>query len=188
MLLPVEAVLAAFPALFLRMLFPAAYLPGAETLRILAIANAAIILVAVLSTAFQASGQAIVPGRILLGITFCEAIALRFIVPALHGVGAASTFLAATSLALVLLAGAYYTRLDGQLLRSALTWLSRYAIAIALGSAVCAFVLRMSGNSLLAIALGGASYITVVFALHLISIPSLLEGIPVRAVPVRAEE
>lgn len=187
-LLPIEAALAAFPATFLRILFPAPYLAGADTLRILALANGAIILVAIFSTAFQASGQALVPGRILLAVTACEAVVLRFVVPAYHGVGAASTFLTATTVALALLGGSYYARLDGRPLRGALTWLSRYALALIVGSAVCAIGLRLSGNDLVAIALGGASYAAAVFALRLISLPSLLGGLPVRSMSAGVEE
>jgi len=188
-LLPIEALLAAFPALFLHMLFPAAYLAGADTLRILAIANAAIILVAIFSTAFQASGQAIVSGRVLLSITACEAVVLRFIVPGRHGIGAASTFLSATCLALIVLAITYYRRLESRSLRRVLIWLSRYAIAILAGSVIGLAVLRLGNRGLLAAVLGGAGYAAAVFALRLVSLPDLLgRTAAARPATVGAEE
>jgi O-antigen/teichoic acid export membrane protein len=186
-LLPVEALLAAFPYVFLRLLFPAQYGAGAQTLRILAMANAAIILVAVFSTAFQASGEARVPGKVLLGVTACEIVVLSIVVPRFAGIGAATTFLAATCTSLALLAALYWRRLRGEPAHFFLTWLSRYVLAFAVGAAACFAVIRLGDYHILAVVVGGVAYAAAVVALRLISLPTLL-GHTTRQVPVGAED
>jgi O-antigen/teichoic acid export membrane protein len=173
-MLPIEALLVAFPAVFLHTLFPPAYLAGAPTLRILAVANAAIILVAVFSTAFQASGNPGLPGRVLLGIGAVEAAVLWTIVPVWHGVGASLTFLAAALTALMTLAVSYGRKLESLPVQRVLHWMARYVLAIVTGVAACAFALWASGNVAIAMAVAAAGYAVAVLALQLFSVRGIL--------------
>jgi O-antigen/teichoic acid export membrane protein len=177
-LLPIEALLAAFPGLFLSTLFPPAYLAGATTLRILAVANAAIILVAVFSTAFQATGRPSIAGRLLLGIAACESIVLWAVVPVWHGVGAAYTFLGATLISLILLGAAYCARLDALPLGLLFSWLARYGLAILAAVTTCTLVLWASGSSPLAVGFAAATYVIAMFGLRLASVRGFLSRPP----------
>jgi O-antigen/teichoic acid export membrane protein len=173
-LLPIEGVLAGFPHFFLHLLFPAPYLAGAPTLRLLALGNAAIILVAVFSTAFQASGNPGFPGKVLLSITLLESLVLRFVVPRWHGVGASTTFLTATSIALLILGWSYLTHLDQDAVRQALTWMKKYLVALLAGATGAAVMVSLGRADWLAVGWGGVVYLVVIAWLKLFSISGLI--------------
>ncbi len=173
-LFPLEAALALFPGWFLGLLFPEAYGGGVETLRILAIANAAVILVAILATAFQATGRAASVGRTLLAITAAEAVALRLVVPVQGSRGAALVFLAAALVAAVALAAEYRMRLGEGLPVAARRWLAKYGLAGGLGLAAVLLVHALKGSDLAALVAAGAVYAPLVLGLRLISPAGLL--------------
>jgi len=166
-LIPIELVLVTAPELALGVLFRRAYTIGAPALPALAAGNGAIILVLVLSTAFQATTRGRVPARILFSVTACEALALRVIVPIWRAEGAAATFLAATAVTLALLAHAYARELGWTIGWPAVRWLGRYSIALASGLLVETCVLRVGHNSVGAVGLGGICYLGAVVLLGL---------------------
>jgi O-antigen/teichoic acid export membrane protein len=173
-LIPVEALLALFPQFFLRLLFPATYLAGAPALRLLALANAAFLLVAVLSTTFQATGKALLPGRTLLAITAIEAVLLAVFVPVWNSIGAASIFLSATLTALIILGWRYLLRIERRSIRSALGWFGKYILAAGLGITVGVIVLLLFKIDWLAIGLGGITYLVGLQIFGLVSVSALL--------------
>jgi len=177
-LFPLEAALALFPGLFLGLLFPEAYGEGVETLRILAVANAAVILVAVLGTAFQATGHASTVGRTLLAITAAEAVALRLVVPLYGSRGAALVFLVAALISAAALAAQYRRQLAEGVPPAARRWLTKYGLAAGLGLAAAFLVLALTGSSLAALAAAGAVYGPLVLGLRLISPAGLLGAQP----------
>jgi O-antigen/teichoic acid export membrane protein len=107
LLIPIEILLmlAAEPAL--RTFFPDAYIAGADTLRLLAAGNSIMLIVAVLTADFQATGRACVPAVVLLGVAAVEAVVLRLVVPEHEATGAASTFTITAAVSLVALAAVY---------------------------------------------------------------------------------
>jgi O-antigen/teichoic acid export membrane protein len=170
-IVPLEVALAVAPQAALRLLFPGAYAPGAEPLRILALGNTAVVLVAVLATAFQATGRARTPGRVLLAVVAIEALVLRAVVPPLGAVAAAATFLTAALVALAALAGAYTRALERPALGRALAWLARYALVLGLGTALGAGALQAGTGLPVALLLAGPLYLALVFAARLIDWP-----------------
>jgi len=187
-LLPLEGLLALFPELFLRLLFPLSYLAGASTLRILALGNASIILVAILSTAFQATGNASIPGRAILAITFCEAICLKVIIPGWHSLGAASVFLTATSMTGLVLGACYLQNLNKTRLQKAIDWLKRYGISIGLGFISGWITLTFIKNSWFAMGIGGSLYLIAIYWLKLFPLSSFIRQTAASPVPVVKEE
>ncbi len=173
LLMPIEGVLVAAPETVLGMLFPHSYMAGASALRILALGNSALILVAILSAAFQAVGKAHIPARILVAIVTCEAIMLWKIVPIWHAQGASSMFLAATASALLVLGTSYISTLGLKAAQHAGLWLMKYAIALAIGILVGIIVLGAGGNILLAMGLGGPCYLATALRLGLLHLASL---------------
>lgn len=133
---PMEIGLAVAPATALRLCFPDNYAAAAGELRLLAVGNTIVMLVAILSTAFQAVGRAATPARILLGVAAVELVALAVVVPRRGGEGAAATFaLAAVAAALAL--GVVYLREVGTAHRGLVVgWLSRYGAALSAATVV----------------------------------------------------
>ncbi len=173
LVVPVELALALAPNLALGVFFPHAYAGGAPALRLLALGNCAVILVAVLSCAFQATGRAGVPARILLGVTACEAIVLSVVVPHWHALGAATVFLGAASCALALLGAAYLRVVGPHVLTLAAPWLGRLGAALGVGAAAVALVLTQTqGHGAdSALILGGFCYLACAIALGLLRLP-----------------
>lgn len=112
-LLPVEALLIVAPELALRAFFPDLYAEGAGVLRLLALGNGMMLIVAVLVAVFQATGQARRPAIALLCTTAIEAAVLRAIVPSRHSEGAALVFVLAAAAALLILIVLYRKRQVG---------------------------------------------------------------------------
>ncbi|GAB4200464.1 MAG: hypothetical protein OHK0022_21550 [Roseiflexaceae bacterium] len=107
---PAELLLAAMPSLALGLLFPQGYDQAAGVLRLLALGNCAIVCAAVVSTTFQAIGQARRVGRIFAAALALEVLALLALVPQGRGQSAAAVFaITAAVVALALLRG--YQRL-----------------------------------------------------------------------------
>ncbi len=172
-LLPIEALLALFPQTFLHLLFPAVYVAGAPALRLLALGNAAIILVAVLSTAYQGIGRAITAGRTLIGVVAIEAILLRVAVPKWHVVGAATLFLVATGTTLLILGIHYLRHLDYTTLQAGFRWLGKYCLAVIIGIFAGGLILALFNNDWLAIVVSGSIYFLGLHWFQLFSISSL---------------
>jgi len=182
-LLPCELVLCAAPALALGALFPHPYVVGVPALRLLALGNGAIILVAILATAYQATGKARGAAGLLLAVAGCEAFALRALVPAGHAEGAAALFLTAATTVLVVLGLAYLRALDRRVIRRAAAWLLRYSAALAGGVLCGGGGLAAGGSIALAVVLGGLGYLGVALSLRLLPLPRLLAPAPVAYQP-----
>lgn len=135
LVVPVELALAGAPEIALGLLFPPGYAAGAPALRLLALGNCAVVVVAVLSTALQALGRAHVPARVFGGALLLEVLALQWAVPRWDGWGAAGVFLAAAALVAGLLGGCYLAVLGRRPLRPALGWLARYGATLLAGTA-----------------------------------------------------
>lgn len=172
-ILPLEIGLLIAPETILGLLFPAAYQASAATLSILALGNSALILVAILSAAFQATGAASVPARSLLAIVAVEIAALWMVVPIWQAVGAATCFLVAALGALLVLGGAYARVLGPRILQSVATWLTRYAAALAVGGIVTAIVAGLTHQIILALIVGGVGYLSSALGLGLASLPMM---------------
>lgn len=162
----VEILLLLAPDSILSVLFPPAYAPGAIPLRLLAVGNSMLIVVAILSAAFQAIGRAAVPATILLGITGVEPFILWWVVPRWGALGAASVFSGAVALALLALAGTYLWSLDRVYISQIASWLARYITAIVASAVVGMLVSSISGF-VLAVGMAGFCYLAMIFALRL---------------------
>lgn len=172
-ILPLEIGLTIAPQAILGLLFPAAYQASAAVLGLLALGNSALILVAILAAAFQATGAARVPARSLLAIVAVEAVALWAVVPRWYAVGAASCFLAAALGALIVLGSAYGRALGLHILQPVVFWLTKYAAALAVGGGVTAVVAGLTGQILLALIVGGVCYLGSALGLGLTSLPNI---------------
>jgi O-antigen/teichoic acid export membrane protein len=129
-LIPIEIGIFIAPYQILDLVFPADYLSAAPMLRILAVGNGAIILVAMLSTSFQALDKARIPAVVLLSVTALEAFVLRMVAPAYSATGTASTFVAACLAAFVFL-GIIYSRFIPTLMTAkTVSWLARYGLSL----------------------------------------------------------
>jgi len=173
LVVPVELALVLAPNLALGVFFPHAYAGGAPALRLLALGNCAVILVAILSCAFQATGRAGSPARILLGVTACEAVVLSVVVPHWHALGAATVFLGAALCALALLSTAYLRAVGPHVVTLAAPWLGRLGIAVGVSAGAVALVLTQtqSHGADGALALGGLCYLACAITLHLLRLP-----------------
>lgn len=170
-ILPLEIGLLIAPEPILGLLFPAAYQASATTLSILALGNSALILVAILAAAFQATGTARIPARSLMAIVAVEAVALWAVVPRWQAVGAASCFGTAALAALVVLGSAYGRALGPRTLQPVVAWLTRYATALAVGGGITSIVAGLTGMIMLALIVGGGCYLGCALGLGLLSLP-----------------
>lgn len=171
LVLPVELLLIAVPQEVLHLFFTPAYADAAPTLRLMAIGNAVLIVVAVLGTAFQAVGRASEVGRMLLGVVAVEALVLAVLVPRFGQLGAVSSFDAAAVASGVLLGWRYWTQARIDVVASA-RWLARFAVAVGAGLAL-ALTLREIGGVALGVAAGGAAYYLLVVRFRLVPIAAL---------------
>jgi O-antigen/teichoic acid export membrane protein len=174
LILPIEIVLIIAPEQALLALFPDSYASDASALQLLAIGNALLIVVAILSAAFQAVGRARVPALLLLTIVSLESLALRVVVPTREAIGAASVFAAAAAIALLALGTLYLREAGSQTILRAAAWLFRYAAAVGIGTAVGYVMFSLNLNVGLAIVLGGTCYLVAVLTLGLIDPLTLL--------------
>ncbi len=164
--LPAEFLFMVVPNEVLAVLFPAAYAPAAPILRLMAIGNAALIVVVVLAAAFQAIDRSWEVGRVLLGVAAAEIVVLPIVVPRFGEYGAVSTFDTAALVSCLLLAHRY--RQEAQLdLGPAARWAGRYATAVGV-----AFLLALAGRTVggvgVGVVLGGVLYSLLVVRLHLV--------------------
>jgi O-antigen/teichoic acid export membrane protein len=187
-LLPIELMLALFPEMFLRLLFPDEYLAGAPLLSILALGNAAIILVTVLSITFQAVGKAGLVGKILLSVAFLEAVLFPIIVPRWSGFGAAAIFAAATLTSLVLLGSQYLREVEKSSIHAALRWLGKYLLAVILGATAGGIVFFFTRQNWLSAGLGSVIYLTALFKFRLVSVRSIIQQLMGHQVQEQMEE
>lgn len=181
LVVPIEVLLALAPDIFLRLFFPASYAPGAAALRLLAIGNALLIAVVVLTTAFQATGRARVPAVILLAIAALEPLTLWLAVPRWEIVGAAGVFVTVSAVALLSLSAAYLRALGLPAGRGAASWVSKYALALAVAAAAGLATSSLDESRVIALVAGGAAYLAAGVALGLIHDPRLLARQPSRA-------
>ena len=172
---PMEFVLVLIPERALLVLLPDAYAVGAEALRILAVGNLLLILVAIFSATFQAIGRARVAALVLLVTAALEPFALWAVVPRGGAVGAASVFALASAIALLCLAATYAREAGAERLRSCTSWLYRYVAAAGVGVACGTGALLLGGGSIFAVVVGGVCYLFAVVLLRLIRFPRLLE-------------
>ncbi len=173
LVLPIELILVICPHVTLVTLFPSSYAPGAPSLRLLAIGNTLLILVGILSAAFQAIGRAKIPARVLLMVTLVEPIVLWMVVPSQEALGAASVFIGASVTALLCLGVVYLRGLSVNTIRQASSWLSRYVVALGIGVAAAYLVVGTGFRVELAIVVGGMCYLAAALALRLLFLPLL---------------
>lgn len=174
LVLPIEVVMMIMPEQTLLALFPNSYAPGASALRLLALGNALLILVAILSATFQAVGRARVPALVLLTTVAVESLVLRVVVPYREAIGAASVFVTAAAFVLFVLGTIYLLETGVGTIRRAAAWLSKYASAVGAGVAAGFVMLSLSQNSNLSLLTGGACYVAAAFALRLVEPLALL--------------
>jgi O-antigen/teichoic acid export membrane protein len=188
LILPFEIVLMAVPRQALLAFFPDAYAPGAPALRVLAIGNILLTLVALFSTAFQAIGRAKFPALILLAVVLAEPFALWAVVPAGQELGAACVFVAATFLALFCLVAAYLQESSAACLRRVAPWVIKYVLAVGAGLAAGRLVLDL--GAVPAVAVGGVCYLVVAMLLRIIRPLAMLpgRGISLRKLATSKEE
>jgi O-antigen/teichoic acid export membrane protein len=172
--LPFEIALIAFPRQALVTFFPDVYASGAPALRILAVGNILLILVAIFTTTFQAVGRAKVPALILLAVTLAEPFALWAAVPSGQALGAAWVFVAAAFLALFCLVAIYLHESSAACLRRIAPWIIKYVLAVGAGLAAGRLVLDL--GAVPAVAVGGACYLVVATLLRVIRPLAVLPG------------
>jgi len=169
LILPIEVMFIALPEPILTLFFPRAYAPGAAILRLLAVGNGALILVAILSVTFQAVHAARIPARVLVLVALGEAATLCFAVPAGAAQGAAIVFVVASCLALLTLSVTYLRMLETSWHRPLIAWVTRFGLLIAGSIVVLVFVQSVMHNALLAGIAGGACYVTAIVASGLVN-------------------
>lgn len=174
-LIPIELGMALAPEAVLGLLFPAGYGAGAELLRLLALGNCAVILALPLANALQATGQAQIVARALLGVAAVESLALWAVVPRWGGAGAAGAFLAAAWAALAALllchrAGSGAWGLWGR------GWPARYAAALLAGGGAFAAALAAGLPALAAALVAGPLYLALVVSMRLVELPAGLRA------------
>lgn len=166
--IPVEAALALAPGSILALFFPSAYAAGAAALRLLAIGNSLLIAVALLATAFQATGRAATPAAILLVIAAVEPFALRIAVSRWQAAGAAAVFVGASAASLLAMGVAYLRAVGPRSALPAIPWLLRYGAATATGLVVGLAAARLGGGQIIALGAGGTCYLALALAMGLI--------------------
>jgi O-antigen/teichoic acid export membrane protein len=176
-LVPIELVLAIAPGAVLALLFPPSYAPAAETLRILALGNCAVLLILPFANALQATGKAYIVARVLLSVAFVEALALWVFVPIWHGPGAAMLFLVAACTSLIVLTVCYVTLSGVGGLRDAAVWLMRYSIALVVWGGVAGTVHAAGFHPILAAVTGGPVYLIMILLFNLIDLPRNLRNL-----------
>ncbi len=127
-LVPIEAGLLLFPDLALRTLLAPKYLSAVPVLRILSVGNSALMLLAVVATAYQATGQARRSATVVGCAITLEIAALSVSVPVWHGVAASTCFTCAASGGLLVLGSRYLRSLEGQAGAAVRGWLGRYVV------------------------------------------------------------
>jgi O-antigen/teichoic acid export membrane protein len=159
MILPLEVALIAAPEQIIAMFFPATYLPSAAVIRMLALGNCALILLAPVITAFQASGQAALAARTMLALALAELLLLLALVPRLGDTAAAAIFMLTAGLALLLLSAKYSRAVvwRGASAGSG-RWLARYVLSLGPALALALVVLRGGHHLALAALVGGGWY------------------------------
>lgn len=185
-LIPIEAVLLFEPARIMALFFPPAYLEGAATLSILALANSAVILVAVFTTVFQAVGRARIPAFILLVASMIEALAHLVIVPRWGAAGAASVFLAIALVDMLLLGGIYLNILKDFHPVSIIKWLLKFSLALGCSLFGALNATAFSNNVFIGLICGGCIYLGLCLGLKLINLELL--PLPKRFKPGRLLE
>jgi O-antigen/teichoic acid export membrane protein len=156
LVLPFELLLIAVPDVVLGLLFPHAYAGAAPIVRLMAIGNAALILVVVLAAAFQAVDRAAEIGRVLLCIVAAEVVTLVLLVPRFGALGAVSSFDIAAISAALILGTRYASRVPFDRASTA-RWAAGLVASLAIAGAV-AVVLRLATNPFLAVAGAGVIY------------------------------
>lgn len=188
LLLPIELVLTIFPREMLVALFPDSYAPGASSLRLLAVGNALLMLVGILSAAFQAIGRAKVPALTLLGGAFLEALVLWMVVPLYSALGAASVFIGASATALSCLGVVYLREAGAVAVRQAGAWILRYVVALGVSIAMGYVILKSGLGTGGVVVMGGTCYLGAALTLRLLSPPRLGNRLMLRKIVRQGEE
>lgn len=177
LILPFEIALMALPEQALLTFFPDVYVAGAPALRILAAGNVLLILAAIFTVSFQAVDRARVPVMVLLPVTLAEPLVLWVVVPSWGAVGAAWVFVAAASVALLLLVALYLQASSTPVLRRVMPWVLRYVLAVGVGLVVGRLALGYGAAP--AVAAGGVGYLVAASALRVIDpLGTLLGRVP----------
>jgi O-antigen/teichoic acid export membrane protein len=173
LVLPIEFLLMIFPHTTLSVLFPSAYASGAPILRLLAIGNALLMLVGILSATFQAIGRAKVPALILLVVAFVEPIVLWVVVPTQEAQGAALVFIGASATALLWLGAVYLREIDTDAVKQASSWFCRYVAALGIG-VIAGYAASNAGLGVeLVVGIGTVCYLGAALALRVVFLPLL---------------
>lgn len=176
---PLELVLVAAPEAVLGALFPAEYLPGAPLLRILALGNILLVVVAVLATGLRAIGRARLAATVVLAVAAVEPAVLAVVVPRAGGEGAAIVFAAASALAMAAIAMAYAVAARAERApgtpradRSAeLRWMLRFGAALLICIACAAGSFAATHSEWLSVSVALLSYLMTLVPLRLVGRP-----------------
>jgi O-antigen/teichoic acid export membrane protein len=171
LVIPLELLLALTPETALHLLFPQAFAAGADAVRLRAIGTSLVILVAILTSAFQATGRGWTPAFLLLGAVAAEMLCLPVVVPSGGSVGAAAAFVVVGSVALAGLGTIYLRELPVTSRNAAGSWAFRYGVTLALGITMVAAVDRLTGATIPSIMIGSLVYAFVALLLRIIELP-----------------
>jgi O-antigen/teichoic acid export membrane protein len=158
LVVPLELFLAVAPDAVLALAFPADYAPAAPLLRLLAIGNAALMLFAVLSTSFEATGRASISALVLTIVIVVESGVLWVVVPVWRAQGGALVFAAASTTALVALALVYVHAVGWAAFVRAAGWLPALAGPLVMTGAVGVGAYVATGNVVAAAVAGALTY------------------------------
>ncbi len=170
--LPLEAALILAPQAVQQVM---GYTPGAAVVRLLAVANSALMVIALLSAVFQAAGRPRTPARTLLAVVTAEVAVQRWAVPRWAALGAAATFCAACLAALVALATAYIAAVGWRNLHIRWAWLAKYAVTLGAACLAGALVLGATGSVIAAALAGAPIYLAGVWLGALLRLPAALQ-------------
>lgn len=176
-IVPIELALALAPGAALGLLFPSAYAPAMDLLRFVALSRAALLIVTLLSAAYQATGSANVAARVLLAACASEAVALLLGVPLWGGPGAAGVALAASAGAALALGAAYCRSVTWPRIAANGPWALRYAAALAAGVGAGSFAEQQQMGLLAATVLGFLCYLLALLLVGLFDLSGGIRGV-----------
>jgi O-antigen/teichoic acid export membrane protein len=176
LVLPLEAICAVIPRTSILTFFPDSYAAGASALRLLAFGNTALIVAAILATAFQAAGRAKFPALTLAAILAVESVALWITVPRWEIAAAATVFTAAAGCALLVLGFRYASEIGLPFLLRASPWLLRYVFCGGAGLVAGLAVSGAGAGDLVSAILGGMFYAAGILWLGVVHVPAWLRN------------
>ena len=178
---PIEIGMIISPEHILGLIFPPAYLLAAPILRLLATGNLLLILTGLLSTTFQAAGDALVPAIIFGFAVVLECIALVVIVPSSHMEGASVIFSLTCALTLIAQFFVFERFMPKSDWIAVLEWFGRYALCLFIAVLVYFVCVRVFDQFLVSASIAGLVYLAGLFVMGLQQIPISVHKILVRA-------